>query len=333
MAKRTGPKNSRRKGKRAKINREERPKVSRIAALTDRDILYAGLATLTDREVQELGASLLSAHSPESLWVGLAIRFLETRGILSPDSVLLPDNPEIAKAKLTTLIDRELQAHPDFILSLFYPLRQRLLLELANMQGESGVQWFCGKWASRLPLQWSGTPHRLTAIRDELRRIWRMSNAKRLSFDTWSIEGTESDAHPDLLVSQILTEWLSWRPSPETTQGTVPGDEYIPFMCWIPSRQFVPDWRALRPMLVQGVLEHWGHFKYCANSDCASPYFIAKRKDQTVCDAEICKAEKQREHARRWWNENRSKKAQGKKNTGSNTAKEGSRGNVTRKTR
>src|ERR1035441_10892950 len=119
VAKRTGPKNSRRKGKRAKINREERPKVSRIAALTDRDILYAGLATLTDREVQELGASLLSAHSPESLWVGLAIRFLETRGILSPDSVLLPDNPEIAKAKLTTLIDRELQVHPDFILSLF----------------------------------------------------------------------------------------------------------------------------------------------------------------------------------------------------------------------
>lgn len=65
--------------------------------------------------------------------------------------------------------------------------------------------------------------------------------------------------------------------------------------------------------------------------DC--PFFIAKRKDQTVCDAEICKAEKQREHARKWWNENRSKKAQGKTNTGSNTAKKGSKGNVTRKTR
>ena len=333
MAERTGPKNSRREGKRAKINREERPKISGIALLTDPEILNARLATLTDRELRELGPDLLSAHSPESLGVDLAIRFYETRGILSPDSVLLPDNPEIAKAKLTTLIDRELQVHPDFILSLFYPLRQRLLLDLANMQGESGVKWFCGKWASKLPLQWPETPHHLTAIRDELRGIWRMSNAKRLSFDTWSIEGAESHAPPDILASQILTEWLSWRPLRETTQGTVPGDEYIPFICWIRSRQFVPDWRALRPMLIQGVLEHWGHFKYCANSDCASPYFIAKRKDQSVCDAEICKAEKQREHARRWWNENRAKKIQKPAKVASKPPKKGRGKNVTRKAR
>ena len=330
MAERTGPKNSRREGKRAKINREERPKISGIALLTDPEILNARLATLTDRELHELGPDLLSAHSPESLGMRLAMQFYQRRQI---DLLLSIDDPEIAKAQLTAFIDRGLQVHPDFILSLFAPLRQRLLLDLANMQGESGVKWFCGKWASKLPLQWPETPHHLTAIRDELRGIWRMSNAKRLSFDTWSIEGAESHAPPDILASQILTEWLSWRPLRETTQGTVPGDEYIPFICWIRSRQFVPDWRALRPMLIQGVLEHWGHFKYCANSDCASPYFIAKRKDQSVCDAEICKAEKQREHARRWWNENRAKKGPKQAKVDSKPTMRRSRKNVTRKTR
>ena len=64
-------------------------------------------------------------------------------------------------------------------------------------------------------------------------------------------------------------------------------------------------------MLIQGVFEHWKNFKICANSDCVAPYFIAKRQDQTVCDAEICKAERQREHMRKWWNENRAKKEEG----------------------
>ena len=60
-------------------------------------------------------------------------------------------------------------------------------------------------------------------------------------------------------------------------------------------------------MLIQGVFEHWKHFQFCANRDCAAPYFIAKTKDQTVCDAEMCKAEKQREHALKWWRENRAR--------------------------
>ena len=213
MAERTGRKNSRREGKRAKINREERLKVSGIAVLGDQETLNARLATLTDREVQELGRGLLSAHGPENLAVRLAD---ETGRILGQVFLLSSDNPE-AKAQMTILLE-EPQVHPDFMLSLLYPRRQRLLLDLANMQGESGVKWFCGKWASKLPLQWPETPHQLTAIRDELRRIWRMSNAKRLSFDTWSIEGAESHASPDLLASQILTEWLSWRPSRDHTK-------------------------------------------------------------------------------------------------------------------
>jgi len=86
-------------------------------------------------------------------------------------------------------------------------------------------------------------------------------------------------------------------------------------------------------MLIVGVFDHWGHFKYCANPKCATPYFIAMRKDQTVCDAEICKAEKQREHARRWWNENRAKKIQKPAKVASKPPKEGRGKNVTRKAR
>jgi hypothetical protein len=86
-------------------------------------------------------------------------------------------------------------------------------------------------------------------------------------------------------------------------------------------------------MLIVGVFDHWGHFKYCANPNCVTPYFIAKRKDQTVCDAEICKAEKQREHARRWWNENRAKKTRKPAKVASKPPKKGRGKNVTRKTR
>jgi hypothetical protein len=84
-------------------------------------------------------------------------------------------------------------------------------------------------------------------------------------------------------------------------------------------------------MLIQGFFENSRHFKHCANSDCVAPYFIAKRKDQKVCDAEICKAERQRQHALKWWNENRAKKSQ--KKAVRKTTKKGGGENVARKTR
>jgi hypothetical protein len=71
--------------------------------------------------------------------------------------------------------------------------------------------------------------------------------------------------------------------------------------------RLAPNWAHLRAMLIQGVLEHWINLKFCANANCAAPYFIAKRKDQTVCDAQICKLEKQRAHALKWWHGNRTK--------------------------
>jgi hypothetical protein len=92
---------------------------------------------------------------------------------------------------------------------------------------------------------------------------------------------------------------------------------YAPFSCSLqasqhragaPAGTLVPDPMNLRGMLIQGVFENWGHLKKCANSTCLAPYFIAKRKDQMVCEAGPCKAQRQREHSLKWWNENRAKK-------------------------
>jgi hypothetical protein len=120
----------------------------------------------------------------------------------------------------------------------------------------------------------------------------------------------------------------------EDSQWLLPSG-YVPFSCWLPTRSLVPDTRSLRPMLIQGVFEHWGHLKYCSNSVCSTPYFIAKRRDQVVCNAEICKAERQRQHVLKWWNENRAKKNQTQgKPVGKLTRKgKGSGKNVTRKAR
>lgn len=221
-------------------------------------------------------------------------------------------------------------------LSLYYPLRERVLLDLANLHDLKAAEWFWRKWSGTFRLE---PAQDLVCLRDDLRRIW-------LSKDTAVTAESSSDL--------ILDRWLAWRPTSELSQHplgrwetddgedkglvmeeTDLGEErpYLPFRCAIRLRRLVPNVTSLRSMLVQGVLEHWGHLKYCANPYCMTPYFIGKRKDQTVCDAEICKAERQREHARKWWNQNRAKKARSQERTVSKTAKKESKGNVTRKAR
>ena len=197
-----------------------------------------------------------------------------------------------------------------------YPLRQRLLLDLTNMRND-GLEWFQWRWQFKI------RPERdkdISRLRNELRAVWK--------------DPRGDDAY------NILMKWLAWRPSREHLRvykntpwiiQWVNPKHYVPFYCDVEAARLVPDWGTVRAMLIQGVFEHWRNFKICANADCAAPYFVAKRKDQTVCDAEICKAEKQRQHALKWWNENRAKKSQNE--TVSKTAKKGSKDNVTRKAR
>jgi len=224
--------------------------------------------------------------------------------------------------------------------------RKDLLLSLANMKERSGITWFWRKWSGTL---WPEDSDELLAVADELRAIWKCD--AEISVDLlrkYLIQKPED----------ILNRWLRWRPSreqvevrksellkeaqerlpkpfnslrkPSSTEGFFE-NVAVAFRCSLWSRSLVPEQRNLRSILIQGVFEHWGHFRCCANTDCVTPYFIAKRKDQTVCDAEICKAEKQRQHALNWWRENRAKKPH--MEAVSKTAKKGSKGNVTRKAR
>ena len=196
-----------------------------------------------------------------------------------------------------------------------YPMRQNLLLDLANMR-DDGEVWFWQRWGREIRPELNRDLFRL---REELRGVW---NKPR-------------DGSADI----ILMDWLAWRPSRAHLEeykysifpAFVHSSFYNPFHCSVDAARLVPDSESIRANLIQGVFEHWPNFKICANPDCAAPYFIAKRKDQTVCDAEVCKAEKQRQHALNWWRENRAKKPQ--KEAVGKTIKEGSKANGTGKAR
>jgi hypothetical protein len=190
---------------------------------------------------------------------------------------------------------KRLQGEETRLLGKTLPVRRELLCDLANTKPKpERARWFQEKWHGRIREE---SLRDLMGLGEELRAIWKRPR----------IDGVET----------ILDKWLSWRPGPATFRRYKASEiespdaenarDYLPFECSIGAGRLVPNWVHLRAMLIQGVLEHWKHFKLCANAECAAPYFIAKRKDQTVCDAEICKAEKQRAHALKWWHENRGK--------------------------
>jgi len=168
--------------------------------------------------------------------------------------------------------------------------RPLLLCEVANYLNEDAYDRFWRKWANIEYLLYPETKKDMISIRDAVRLCWT---------DPCSKES-----------QQILNEWLYWRPSSShlaayNRLGLSPVSEnpldHPPFKCSVRAGKLVPNFRSLRALLIQGILENWQHFKYCANPSCPVPYFIAKRKDQTICDASDCKAEKQRQHALKWW--------------------------------
>jgi hypothetical protein len=195
-------------------------------------------------------------------------------------------------------------------------LRRTVLTELANLKDKTAI----GRLRRTLRSIDFESEQDVIELRDELRGIWLDASHR---------------------ADKILDKWLGWRPSPnffqlsymlrglrESGKGSgisLSTDEradleaylgqseadhlagFMAFRCSIQAHKLVPDGRKLRSNLIQGVLEHWQHFRFCTNPDCAAPYFIAKRSDQTICDAGDCKAQKQRQHALKWWRENRAK--------------------------
>jgi hypothetical protein len=273
-------------------------------------------------------------------------------------------DPALSDFAERLLLEKFLRQQLDLLLSKTYPLRQHLLVDLANLRGEDAIDWF---WQKRR-FMWPESPPDLIELRDELRRVWDLDDATTRSIVSPPIDVRRYTVSAnELSADETLNKWLRWRPSAEQAEirrsldrelgasvlqlasvqdmrreifgGQDPPDIAqlpspsvdIPFRCSLYSRRLEPEQRNIRSMLIQGIFEHWGHLKFCANSACLSPYFIAKRKDQTVCDSDICKSEKQRQHALKWWRENRAKKSQ--KEAVGKATKKGSKENVTRKAR
>ena len=193
------------------------------------------------------------------------------------------------------------------IASYRYPVRRKLLIDVANLRDATASDWFWKKWKASIKRV---EAELLLELRDDLRAVWR---TRELEF-----------------AQRTINHWLIRHVVIQLTEEGTLADPLL-FYCSPLALKLVPDETSLVANLIQGIFENWNHFKKCTNPACASPYFIAKRSDQTVCDSGICKAEKQREHKRNWWNENRAKKSQ--KEAVGKAAKKGSKKNVTRKAR
>jgi hypothetical protein len=211
----------------------------------------------------------------------------ELTGLLAQPGQLIP--------YLNQYVEEHAGEAEDLLLSATLRSRRRLLSDLANTKPDAdGIQWFQTKWKRALRAE---SPAGLAELGEQLRYLW---SKPRID-----------------LADRVLNQWLAGRPAPAPSRGAAPNRRpqsagkattTIPFLCSLGAGRLVPDLADLRALLIQGVFENWRHLCVCANVHCAAPYFVARRKDQVVCDAEICKAEKQRAHALKWWHENRGSK-------------------------
>lgn len=117
----------------------------------------------------------------------------------------------------------------------------------------------------------------LMPLRDTLREIWRAPDARAKE---WGLFRISQDfflrGYPDMIqrsASNGTDFLLSWE-APTRTE------------------QFLLE------------LLKWADFlRYCANPDCAAPYFIAAKRRQKYCHTE-CAKPTQRESKKRWWAKN-----------------------------
>jgi hypothetical protein len=201
--------------------------------------------------------------------------------------------------------------------------RRQLLLDVANMpQGESGSRWFLKKWR-----RWIGdeSSESIESLRTDLRFIWREESIaiSQLVLDSWlawrspdAIHSRESGRQDEAAESGSQDERVAAfggvgvAPRLFAHQTKAEAKSFYRHSlvrCSLADGRLIFNRIDVRTMLIQGVFERFDHFKICENNECLAPFFIARRTDQIVCNAESCKAEKQREYARSWWNQNRGK--------------------------
>jgi hypothetical protein len=158
-----------------------------------------------------------------------------------------------------------------------------MIVDIANLR-DGAERWFWHKWErDYIQTSWNRS---LTEYRNELRAIWAVPLSRThtqltladIRLRTWLVE---AQAHS-------RQTWVFW-------SGCV-----------------YPDYRNLPLSLAVAVSELAPQMAKCENPECPSTYFLRGRKTQRFCDRPACIAYGQREHKRKWWNQNRGKRRKGK---------------------
>jgi len=174
------------------------------------------------------------------------------------------------------------------------------LIRLANMHDKAPPTWLQTKFpdvleaVSRAPyasyrpgqpeVYAPGSPEHdeltrkfwLIPLRDTLRAIWRAPDLRTKEWGLFRIsQNFFLQGDPNLIklpTANVFDFMLSWKPPTRTEQ------------------------------FLLGLMRWADLLRYCGNSDCPEPYFIATRRSRKYCCLE-CSAPAQRESKRRWWAE------------------------------
>lgn len=149
-------------------------------------------------------------------------------------------------------------------------LGERVLLELANV-GSADV----ARFRNRFPIfQLSDDDDHLRTYRDELRSVWMLPLGYARVLDAWT---RRHQVDPN---AWSIPLWIA---GPDSVE---------------------PNPTHLGLLLTMAIRDNVNRLAHCPNLDCPNRFFLKTRKNQKVCDRPACTKFVQREHKRKWWNNN-----------------------------
>jgi hypothetical protein len=176
------------------------------------------------------------------------------------------------------------------------------MVDLANLQ-DSGLKGFRQKWGKFYIGKFMESEQEdireVYQRRDELRLLWNYLNKiKNIPQSLYEAYEAWDKAQPKTgpLPEWICNNWIR--------------DGYMGlFITWGKRKRGIfSSKRELATVLALGFVEYADKMRYCQNPECLTPYFIAKRGIDKYCHPD-CGASAIKASKRRWWNENRGKKA------------------------
>jgi len=98
------------------------------------------------------------------------------------------------------------------------------------------------------------------------------------------------------LEEAIVNSWLMW--------GVKEGAGTWTAVWTKKRRELLPTAFSLPTILAYAALLHGNRMRFCRNKKCATPYFIAARRDHKYCSPN-CAAPAKRASKLKWWRNNR----------------------------